>query len=553
MSEPSTPTNRVPPVALLSALAVSVVLVRWTFQAFTGATFEDSLISLRYAQNLVAGHGMVYNVGERVFGASTPLYVLFLAGLLRLELPALLIAKLAAAALDGVTLFLWGRFILRETGRTAPVLLFSLLFGLSPLMTQVSVSGMETSFALLLLTLAFLSDRGNRPAWCGLWLGLLTLVRPDGLLAAAVLLGMRWWQTRHIPVISAVIAAAVVAPWVIGATWYYGSPLPNSIPAKAAAYNLHRESFLPNVWGTLAELSPSNGPFNSPGRFVVTLVLLPCLVMGLREAWLRPAFRPLTVLFAAWWAYLILPRTLLFTWYFPLLLLPAYALAALGLAAWQRRLESRPLVLHGAVAVAAAGALVWLVTGTATVTRIQHAETSVRRALGLWLREHTPEDARVALEPIGYIGYYSQRRVLDAVGLVSPEMIPLNRQGDGWFGEMVRRFRPEYVVERPFYLLRNRTLNSGVPMFRTSRERNDFLAEYRAVAAFSAPDLPKPLLPNYSFVVFELRPPEEAAAWRARVGRLAAADREALLLRALTGPVTLHDRTVQEPGAPRTP
>ncbi|HEU4753052.1 MAG TPA: hypothetical protein VFU47_08080, partial [Armatimonadota bacterium] len=244
----------------LILLAVAVVLLRWAYQAFTGITFEDSLISLRYAENLASGLGMVYNPGERVFGASTPLHVLLLSGLTRIGLPALTVAKLLTGAADGVTLYLWGRWLLKATGRLRAALAFALLFGLSPLMVQVSVSGMETSFALLLLTLAVVWDSEERPLLCGLALGLLILVRPDGLLAALVLLGLRALRTRAVPWLPAGVAVLVTLPWVVSATLYYGSPIPNSIPAKAAAYNLHRTSLWPSFFGLLAELAPIRGP-----------------------------------------------------------------------------------------------------------------------------------------------------------------------------------------------------------------------------------------------------------------------------------------------------
>ena len=40
---------------------------------------DDCYISFRYARNLVEGHGLVYNPGERVEGFSNPLWVLLLA------------------------------------------------------------------------------------------------------------------------------------------------------------------------------------------------------------------------------------------------------------------------------------------------------------------------------------------------------------------------------------------------------------------------------------------------------------------------------------------
>jgi hypothetical protein len=36
---------------------------------------DDAFIIYRYVDNIAAGHGPVYNLGQRVFGASCPLYV----------------------------------------------------------------------------------------------------------------------------------------------------------------------------------------------------------------------------------------------------------------------------------------------------------------------------------------------------------------------------------------------------------------------------------------------------------------------------------------------
>jgi hypothetical protein len=543
------------PALLLLAFAAVAVLVRWVAAAVTGITFEDSLISLRYAENLASGHGMVYNPGERVFGASTPLYVLFLAGLARMGLPALGVAKALAALSDGVTLYLWGRWLFRVTGGGRAPLWFSLLFGLSPVIVLVSVSGMETSFALLLLSLAVLwtmEEREGTPweRWrVGLALGLLMLVRPDGAIAAVVLLGHTWWRTRRIPWRAALLAATILLPWLATAIWYYGTPIPNSIPAKAAAYNLHRSSALPNLWATLALMAPIREPW---GRLLTNALLFPFLIVGVARAWRTPTLRPLALLFGAWWAYLVLPRTMLFPWYYPLLTLPVYVLSALGFGATPatHAAESadatpavgrlpRPTWSWAVVALLAVGLLGYLHHEGQAAQRVQRAELAVRKQIGLWLRENTGAGVRVALEPIGYVGYYSGRRILDEVGLVSPEMIPLNREGAGWFGRMLKRHRPDYVVERPSYLVRNETLLTGVPMFASKGEREAFVAEYEPAAAFSTTGLPPRLARNYRFVVFARRTPESARAWRELRARLPQEERTDLLYRALTGTVAL--------------
>ena len=51
-----------------------------------------------------------------------------------------------------------------------------------------------------------------------------------------------------------------------------------------------------------------------------------------------------------------------------------------------------------------------------------HVERHVRA--GRWLAAHTPKDAVVATHDIGAIAFYSQRRIVDITGLVTPEVVP---------------------------------------------------------------------------------------------------------------------------------
>lgn len=61
------------PYALLLVIAYSVFCV----------TPDDPYITYRYAANLLAGHGPVFNIGEWVEGFSSPLHLLLSAALLR--------------------------------------------------------------------------------------------------------------------------------------------------------------------------------------------------------------------------------------------------------------------------------------------------------------------------------------------------------------------------------------------------------------------------------------------------------------------------------------
>jgi hypothetical protein len=53
----------------------------------------------------------------------------------------------------------------------------------------------------------------------------------------------------------------------------------------------------------------------------------------------------------------------------------------------------------------------------------------VYRDLGIWLREHTPADSTVAAMEIGVMGFFSERRFLDFLGLTSIESAVALRRG----------------------------------------------------------------------------------------------------------------------------
>jgi hypothetical protein len=81
-------------------------------------------------------------------------------------------------------------------------------------------------------------------------------------------------------------------------------------------------------------------------------------------------------------------------------------------------------------------------------------ETGNRKKIGLWLKENASPQDRVFLECLGYIGFYSQLKMLDFPGLSSPEMVETRRkvQTDN-YGPLIWSLRPDWLVLRPFEAL----------------------------------------------------------------------------------------------------
>jgi len=206
---------------------------------------DDAWISFRYAANLAAGHGLVYNVGERVEGMSNMLWTLFLA------LPAALRIRVETAAVVASALCaagtLWIAFRLFDTIAPAAPVSMQFTFGrlLAAAMPSAfyATSGMETSAVSLCLTgAAFLHARGHllrRDAdhaaaiFC---VAIVAFLRPEGVLflaADAIWSAVRYRRRMPRPIVRAlVVAGGAFASYLAGKTHYYGSPIPNPYWAR---------------------------------------------------------------------------------------------------------------------------------------------------------------------------------------------------------------------------------------------------------------------------------------------------------------------------------
>ena len=75
-------------------------------------------------------------------------------------------------------------------------------------------------------------------------------------------------------------------------------------------------------------------------------------------------------------------------------------------------------------------------------------EAEQRIPLGRWLAKNVPPNERVYVECLGYLGYFSGRRMLDWPGLVSPEVVRLRREGHD-IHTVIPVLEPEWLVLRP--------------------------------------------------------------------------------------------------------
>ena len=213
---------------------------------------DDAYISYRYAWNLVQGQGLVYNPGEVVEGYTNFLWTLPAAGAIALGLPPAGVTLAANIALTQGLVALTYYLTSRLAGALSlwPLLTAGLLTIDDSLVTYgARGSGMEATLLALwvLLGAACLWAGAGRTilTWRGLGglaLALAALTRPEGLLVAAIFLGLRTlqdWQSGQ-PVGRGLRAAlvpflALVGPYQVWRIGFYGDLFPNTFYAKTGA------------------------------------------------------------------------------------------------------------------------------------------------------------------------------------------------------------------------------------------------------------------------------------------------------------------------------
>ncbi|HEY5573172.1 MAG TPA: hypothetical protein VIK64_09205 [Anaerolineales bacterium] len=117
---------------------------------------------------------------------------------------------------------------------------------------------------------------------------------------------------------------------------------------------------------------------------------------------------------------------------------------------WRTKLLDSPLRIVQFILIAA-----FLLSVSSTILNVGVFAGQVKNIqemqvqMGRWAATSTPQDAYIATNDIGAIAYFSERRILDVVGLVSPEVIPYLRSGERGLFSLLASKRPHYIIVYP--------------------------------------------------------------------------------------------------------
>jgi hypothetical protein len=212
--------------------------------------FDDAMVSMRYAKNLAAGYGLVWNPGgEHIEGYTNLLWVLWMAALHFLPVSAAkisLLVQLTGLAAVATTLIVIARLTaFLSAGSTLAIITACLLTAFYYPLVNWSLQGMEVSaLALLVASAAYLALKSFEARRVSPWLypllALATLLRLDAVVPFLTILLVsvladpgkrRQHLTLGLTTLAVAIGGQTAFRW-----WYYGDLLPNTYYLKMTGY-----------------------------------------------------------------------------------------------------------------------------------------------------------------------------------------------------------------------------------------------------------------------------------------------------------------------------
>ncbi|TFH59969.1 MAG: hypothetical protein E4G91_08625 [Candidatus Zixiibacteriota bacterium] len=455
-----------PIILFFAAIAARLVVYFATHYAV-----DDAFITFRYAENLAHGNGLVYNLGERVLGTSTPLFTLLIAAFNLIGMPSLtaaLFINMTAAGLTTVILYRWAQHL--DLGRFA--ILPAVIYIAFPRSVICDIAGMETAFFTLLITsgLYLLHLRKHLAAITVASFAAIT--RPEGWVLLALIFAVTIVRDRRQLLLKAIPILLIAGNWLLFAYLYFGSIVPNSLTAKMALYSGY-ERF--SSWQNLAITLGFNSPFG--------WIIWPLFLLGSIFAFRKDRLLGIIALWcAAYLGALVVSGTHVFFWYPSPVYPTSFVFVTIAVVYLLRQVPVvkpaytnwLPVVASILVVVAS---LIHL-TGRFDNLRLEMATYhDIHIAAADYLAQHARPDDRVLAEDIGYLGYYFRGIIIDRDGLVTPQAASYNRARE------YRRFADSTNAEWLF-------IDTDYPTALPIVTAPDFAARYELIPLPGAADNP---------------------------------------------------------------
>lgn len=404
-----------------------------------GFRLEDALIYYRYIENFINGNGLVYNIGEKFNGLTSPFYTvvsLIVSYITReIEITQHILNAIFLAG-SGCVLFL----IFFKRNQSVPGIIISMLFVSSKYFHIVF--GMETNLYILLSLLCIYFYNEKKFLSLSVFSALLFSTRGEGVFLILVLgFFIIFSEDRKLINYKQVLIFLLVASLQYFFNYInYGNLFPDTLSTKI----LQGQS---GLWGTYSFLFNNDfilkAYFNNQPAYIIALVIFGIIGIAnhIKEKFCLILFSTV-ILNTIFYTALKIPN---YHWYYSYHILLLYTFVGFGVydifVYFNEKFTSRTTFYTVTTLIF----LLPLLTHLQIMVLLKsHSPKEEYVAVSEWLDKNTPKNTKVAAVEIGHIGWYSKRYIIDILGLVSPENGKFI--GNREFSKWLDIYHPDYIV-----------------------------------------------------------------------------------------------------------
>ncbi|MCI0450538.1 MAG: tetratricopeptide repeat protein [Chlorobi bacterium] len=447
---PSYAKNIILCLLIILSVALPYYYLNYAFSANKYYSFplDDPWIHMQFAKNFAEFGSYSYYKNELVTAGSTsPVYTFILTSgflITKSEMPLSYIMGILFFLLSAVYFYkLSNDTFIKENWLAIAA---SLIFVLDKWLNFISVTGMETTLHIFLIIACFFYYHRKNAAAFALTLGLTIWTRPDAIaLFFAILLDyfLLFYLKKNAPkenvetilfskqdlmkigIITGTILSAYFAMNLI----ISGTILPNTYGAKVSYYSAEfrsRADFLKiEVWDYFTESAYMLLIF--PFALAVIKTLTDIFHLKYNRNFLAVIFI-FTLIFIYWYK---LPYAHRFGRYL-MPVIPFYILlftyGSREFFKWFSKYLADKNLINGLNVMFLAAVTIYFGSSyykNKELYQEQCRHIYIRQVLtAQWLKNNTPENSVIATHDVGAIAFYSERKIVDIVGLINPQFIP---------------------------------------------------------------------------------------------------------------------------------
>ena len=503
---------------IVTEIIVAAIIRIFVFVHYNGLFINDTYIFLRYAENMANGNGLVYNIGEKVLGYSSPLYVVLLAGLkfismgLRFNVIVFILNML---------LILSGLFFAKliQNRSVAGLIIFTFFcFYFSYIDATADGMGTMLMLTIILSALYALQNDNINTAYI---LGIISLiVRPEGaLFIASILIVFAFLKRRMPSLVTLIVCVSILLIWLFPTYLYFGNILPDSMLAKSTLFTGQqwggvKSGFLEK--GIMLMFGISDNIYFSFGSHLIIILYFFSIIFAV--LFIIIAFRAFksspTVLAAAiFFIFILFFYTIgspvrIFSWY---TIVPSviflFVLSDASEILFNKQILSRiKWLILGIVFLVCLGTII---VGVPYRTNGIKEEVNKDKKFIEYLNKTASGIKSIMISDIGYMGYWEKNwRIIDGSGLVSPQVLA-RKDGEKltYLGDIFKEEKPD-VIYFKVDIMHSRIIDENMRYgaFRDSTERENFLNKYLEVSKaknFAEIFIRKSLLKNSSPIMLK--------------------------------------------------